>query len=155
MSDPAARRARMFQLAVAIISLGCLIGGPSLHALYGTSYSSVAALAAVGGASLVALLAWNMSKREAAASVDESPRATDRARRIFAVVRLVVPRRIADEELGDAMEEIAALARGRRPPWQIDLKVATTILWVLLHAARDLGRARAAGSPSKRGRTSK
>lgn len=68
-------------------------------------------------------------------------RVTDRVRRAFAFAELLVPQRIAAEELGDAMEQITSFARGRRPHWQIYLKVATTIFWVLWHAIRDVGRA--------------
>jgi hypothetical protein len=59
---------------------------------------------------------------------------------VLGLVEVLVPKRIADEELGDAMEIIDRMIEQRRPPSHVYLKVATTIFWVLLHAFRASGR---------------
>ncbi len=62
-----------------------------------------------------------------------------RVSRALGVVELLVPRRIANEELGDAMEVIVRLVKQRRPSWQVCLKVATTVCWVVFNALRFSG----------------
>jgi hypothetical protein len=49
-----------------------------------------------------------------------------------------VPKRLADEEIGDALESIARLARERRPKWQIYLKAASAAFFVLLNALHEV-----------------
>lgn len=46
---------------------------------------------------------------------------------------MLVPKRIANEEIGDALEQINAMVRARRPRWFINVKVATTFFWVTVH----------------------
>jgi hypothetical protein len=62
------------------------------------------------------------------------------ASRALGFIELLVPKRIADEELGDAAEALLRLIEQRRPRWQVYLKVVTTIFWVLLNAFRASGR---------------
>lgn len=54
-----------------------------------------------------------------------------------------VPRRICDEEIGDALEYIAAVSRRGAPGWERDVrrKVWSTKLWVLCNAVREVVRA--------------
>jgi hypothetical protein len=51
---------------------------------------------------------------------------------------LFVPRRLAEEEIGDALERVQYLARLGRPRWQIWLKVATSVFWVCLNSLREI-----------------
>ena len=55
------------------------------------------------------------------------------------LVEALVPRRIADEEIGDALERIEKFRREGRPRWCITLVVASTVFWVVVHAIRDVG----------------
>ncbi len=55
------------------------------------------------------------------------------------LIELLVPKQIADEEIGDAMEYIARMIHQRRPPWQIYLKMASTVFWVVRNAYRASG----------------
>ncbi|MBN1208931.1 MAG: hypothetical protein JXB05_28995 [Myxococcaceae bacterium] len=45
----------------------------------------------------------------------------------------LVPRRIANEEISDALEVVHHMARAGRPKCFIALKVATTYFWVGVH----------------------
>ena len=54
--------------------------------------------------------------------------------RAFRVLELVIAGRIANEEIGDAMEAITMLHQEGRPAWQIQVKVISTVFWVLVHA---------------------
>jgi hypothetical protein len=62
-------------------------------------------------------------------------------------VELLVPRRIADEEIGDALEVIRRLVEQRRPAWCVYVKVMTTVGWALFNAVRSSGRRVAERSP--------
>src|SRR5262245_57754751 len=46
----------------------------------------------------------------------------------------LVPKRVASEEIGDAMELIVKRLKGSEPVWQTYVKLATTIVWILLHS---------------------
>jgi hypothetical protein len=63
-----------------------------------------------------------------------------RATRALDFVGLLVPKRIADEELGDAAEYIDGMIEQGRPRWQVYLKLVSTVLWVLFNAYRASGR---------------
>ena len=89
-------------------------------------------------------VAWGVFKARVAS---RPPRPIPRATRTYAagprVVRkaacaldflsAIVPKRIANEEIGDALEQIHAMATARRPRWFIYVKVATTFFWVAVH----------------------
>ena len=60
---------------------------------------------------------------------------------VFRFVELLAPKRIADEELGDAWEEIAALVKADAPPWRRWVKVGTTVLWFLVNVVRHVAAA--------------
>jgi hypothetical protein len=51
----------------------------------------------------------------------------------FAWLEAFVPKRIANEELGDALEFIGRMIDERRPRVLVRIKIATTCFWVLLH----------------------
>jgi len=65
-------------------------------------------------------------------------RAAARVATVFDLIELLVPRRIADEEIGDALELIGRLAAEGRPRWQIYLKAASATFFVLLNAVREV-----------------
>lgn len=68
-----------------------------------------------------------------------SPSSTQkRAFWLLEAISLLVPRRISDEEIGDALELVGQLSQDKRPAWQIYLKVASTIFWVGLSAIREV-----------------
>lgn len=61
---------------------------------------------------------------------------------------LLLPKRLANEDIGDALETMRALACQGCSSWQIVLKTVTTAFWVSLNALREisgaiLGRVRA------------
>lgn len=80
----------------------------------------------------------------------EVPSALRRANRVFEILELVVPARIAKEEIGDAMEVIAMLTQRGRPAWHIYVKLFATIFWVFVHAAHEVIKG-PAKSPKKEG----
>jgi hypothetical protein len=70
-----------------------------------------------------------------------------RARRALELLQVLVPKRIADEEIGDALEVINALPAGPGSRWTrvlVWVKVITTYFWTILHTFRE--KAMAAGS---------
>ncbi len=64
--------------------------------------------------------------------------AESRVARGFDFIELLVPKRVAAEEIGDAMELIARLLREGGPAWQIYLKAITTAFFVLLNGVREV-----------------
>jgi hypothetical protein len=61
------------------------------------------------------------------------PRTIRKAEHALDLLSSLVPKRIANEEIGDALEQIHAMAKARRPRWFIYLKVGTTFIWVTVH----------------------
>jgi hypothetical protein len=57
---------------------------------------------------------------------------------VLEVVELLVPRRLRDEDLGDALEVLAALREQGASRWKIQLKVASTAFSILLAALHEL-----------------
>src|SRR5689334_17798037 len=57
--------------------------------------------------------------------------------RIFAVVGALLPPRIANEELGDAMEQIHRMYTLGCPRWQLTLRMWTAIFWAAFHTVTD------------------
>ncbi len=60
------------------------------------------------------------------------------AAKIFDVASLVLPRRVADEVLGDSLEYIHELVSRDAPRWRIYLKIISTCFWVTTHSFREL-----------------
>ena len=65
---------------------------------------------------------------------EEEQRIIDQASKALDLLEALVPRRIANEEIGDAQEYIHRMVAAHRPRWMIYLKVATTYFWILTHA---------------------
>jgi hypothetical protein len=63
--------------------------------------------------------------------------ALERAKQAFELLEAFVPKRICNEEIGDAMEVIHRMVYHGRPRWMVRLKVATTYFWVITHAVLD------------------
>lgn len=57
-----------------------------------------------------------------------------RATWMLDLLSMWVPKRLASEEIGDALERINAMSAAGRPFWFIYLKVATTSWWVTWHS---------------------
>jgi hypothetical protein len=51
----------------------------------------------------------------------------------FDALSMLVPKRISNEEIGDAMEQVQAMVLARRPRWFIYMKIVTTFFWVFVH----------------------
>jgi hypothetical protein len=57
--------------------------------------------------------------------------ALDRGDRALGFISLVLPARIRNEDIGDAMEVLHRLKMEKKPAWQVYLKLVSTILWVM------------------------
>lgn len=57
---------------------------------------------------------------------------------LFRMMALVLPRRLWEEELGDALEVLHALRKSDAPSWQIRLKIFSTFAWGLVNALREI-----------------
>lgn len=72
---------------------------------------------------------------------EREERSAARLRRPMSVldtVSLLVPRRLADEEIGDALEEIYRLVREDRPQLKVWLKVCSTVFWIGINSLREI-----------------
>ncbi len=59
-----------------------------------------------------------------------------RAARIFDWAGAALPTRLANEELGDALEDIARRASLGQSKWLIYFKMVTSVLWTAVHAVQ-------------------
>ena len=64
----------------------------------------------------------------------EEQQVIEQARKALDLLEALVPRRIANEEIGDAQEYIHRMVAAHRPRWMIYLKVVTTYFWILTHS---------------------
>ncbi|WP_426751695.1 hypothetical protein [Myxococcus sp. Y35] len=71
---------------------------------------------------------------KAATTARSGPQTSHRATWILDLLSMCVPKRLASEEIGDALERINAMLAAGRPSWFIYLKVATTTWWVAWHS---------------------
>jgi hypothetical protein len=78
------------------------------------------------------------SMERALASIESPPRKTIEARatRAFDLLAALVPRRLADEEIGDAIEHIKRRCEAGVAAWWVIVKVISTFFWVTYHALR-------------------
>jgi hypothetical protein len=79
-----------------------------------------------------------------------SPLDAERAGKVLDLLSLVVSRRIGQEDIGDALECLHRLACLGCPRWQLWLKTASTVFWVLLNSLREITsavRGRASAKP--------
>lgn len=82
---------------------------------------------------LVAAQAANIAVKVA----QKQKRLTSRAADTFSWLAILAPRRVWQEETGDALEIIAAMEVAGCSAFKIKLKVWSTILWVLLNGLRE------------------
>lgn len=80
---------------------------------------------------------WERRATETPAVTPES-RMSRSASRTFSWLAMLAPHRVWSEEVGDALEMIAKMETLGCSPWQIRLKVWSTIFWVLLNGVREL-----------------
>jgi hypothetical protein len=78
----------------------------------------------------------------------EPPSAVVRARHTLDVLGAYVPERIANEQIGDALELIHKLVLAGAPKWKVRAQVASTTFWVLAHTGLELA-LRVAGAVKK------
>ncbi len=71
---------------------------------------------------------------------NEKAVALEAAARWLGVIELLVPARLRQEEIGDALEVIQRVAADGQPrwPWRVAVKVASTAFWVLVNAVREM-----------------
>jgi hypothetical protein len=63
------------------------------------------------------------------------------AAKVFDVVSAVVPERIANEELGDALEEMQRRMSCGGATWWVYVKLASTLFWISMNAVREIAAA--------------
>jgi hypothetical protein len=68
----------------------------------------------------------------------EPPPVVARAQRVLDVLCAYVPARIANEQVGDALELIHQMVREGAPAWKVQAQVASTAFWVLAHTGLEL-----------------
>jgi hypothetical protein len=89
---------------------------------------------------------WVLNEVEAELQAERSRRistavsAERRVRTWFDFLQLLVPKRIADEEIGDALEDNVRLYREGRPKWWIYLRTARAVFFMLLHSVGEIWR---------------
>ncbi len=64
-------------------------------------------------------------------------RAARRAERSFNTLSSFLPKRLCNEEIGDALEDITRRVREGQPVWQLYAKMLSTWVWVLWHGLWD------------------
>ncbi|HEY2030782.1 MAG TPA: hypothetical protein VGH20_16410 [Myxococcales bacterium] len=64
--------------------------------------------------------------------------AVGRVTRGFQMVELLVPKRMRNELIGDALETIDRLVHDGQPIWKIYLKAVSTSFWVMVNAVREI-----------------
>jgi hypothetical protein len=67
-----------------------------------------------------------------------APAEVVRAQRTFDRLGAWLPRRINNEQMGDALESIHAMVLRGEPAWKVRLRVASAAFWVLAHTALEL-----------------
>lgn len=60
------------------------------------------------------------------------------SQRVFEMTALVLPRRLAMEDLGDAQEALAALAKSGCPAWKLRVKILSTVFWLAIKTIREV-----------------
>lgn len=66
------------------------------------------------------------------------PPGVARARRAFDKLGAWLPRRIANEQLGDALEDIHELALRGEQGWKVSVRMGRAVFWALAHTALEL-----------------
>ena len=104
-----------------------------VHNSQGTGVSAEALFALANPMTLIEPEVLELERRDRTLN-----RAAARVAIVFDFIELLVPKRLADEEIGDALERIARLAREGRPKWQIYVKGASAVFFVLLNWLREV-----------------
>lgn len=86
-------------------------------------------------------MGWKHGNKRAAPQPQRLQSSQRRAMTAFETLSLMVPARIAAEDIGDAMEVIGRLVHAGSPPWKIYLKTASACFWVVLNATREVSAA--------------
>jgi hypothetical protein len=120
------------ELQQLLIDAGWGSASESVHLSPGTGKTQ-AVLARVNRLVMVEPWAMEMDERATARM-----NALGRVEAGFDFIELLVPKRVADEEIGDALELIARLMREGRPAWQIYLKALSAAFFVLLNGVREV-----------------
>ncbi len=78
--------------------------------------------------------------RQVSAGYDERTLMLARATRWLKLAELLVPARLRQEEIGDALEVINRIVAAGEPGWgkRVVTKVISTFFWVLVNAVREL-----------------
>ena len=106
-------------------------------------FLSLLALFLLSGARRTGTKLWSSAQRGAA---NFHLRA---AQTVFGHLELIIPKRLYQEDLGDALEMIRQLVDQGRPCWQVYTKIVTSVLWVLLNAFREVASTFTRKSPSR------
>jgi len=72
------------------------------------------------------------------ASVPAIPEQRSAEPYLFRMLALALPRRLWEEELGDALEVLHALRKSQALRWQIQVKIFSTFAWSLVNALREV-----------------
>lgn len=102
--------------------------------------SAISLSASALGFLIRGLFGWieRVRKSVRSAMSPSGPRTVRRAAFALDVLSCLVSQRIANEEVGDAMESILKLVAAERPKWLVYLKVAATWVRALWHSACDV-----------------
>lgn len=91
-----------------------------------TNWSRIAGGAAVVIAVSIAIVVWRVSYDE------------QRTTALLEVIAYLIPPRVNDEMIGDALEKIYCERKSRNRTWLIGLFVASTFFWVVINAVREV-----------------
>ena len=61
-----------------------------------------------------------------------------RALALLDLASLLAPKRVREEEIGDALEDIHRRLSQGQPAWKIYLRVASTLFWVAINSLREI-----------------
>jgi hypothetical protein len=59
------------------------------------------------------------------------------AMHIFEALGARLPKRISDEELGDALEALQKMIKEGQPRWKLHARILSTLFWVSAHSVQD------------------
>jgi hypothetical protein len=59
------------------------------------------------------------------------------AARIFESLGAHIPKRVSDEELGDALEALHRMVKEGQPRWKLHARLLSTLFWASAHAVQD------------------
>lgn len=62
----------------------------------------------------------------------------ERIGKVFSIAETLVPKRIANEQLGDALEQIHRYVAEGRPKWYAYIKAISSLFWLMIHAIGEI-----------------